>query len=323
MSGETSFSIDEIRDQLEKLGYKGVGDDRLYQFQKDLSHLMTSSDRSHLMTSSGLDETGDSTETSNQIKVFDLSTEMDESSTLLDGSDVTSYNPLPEIHVPRQVVINDSIQKSLDGLDGFLLADPPNLPINHFNQSDHDDDTDSVKTEDLLLYSKESKGRMRRKISKKNDFGDSYITVTDESSQSQSGLLNESSTNQSIISTSSIYSDLIGIDEELKQRLLRLKININNTANTLNNLNPHPLRDGTNRTKPQRRPVTAASTRNRQKVKFNEENLEIYEKRPTTAPARLNQGSQPAPAFLRPDLSIKQKSSPVDLYYKVSVYMTH
>jgi len=63
MSGETSFSIDEIRDQLAKLGYSGVGDDRLHQFQKDLSHLMTSS---------GLDETGDSTETSNQIKVFDL-----------------------------------------------------------------------------------------------------------------------------------------------------------------------------------------------------------------------------------------------------------
>jgi len=80
---------------------------------------------------------------------------------------------------------------------------------------------------------------MKRKISKKNDFGDSYVTVTD-SSQSQSGLFCDSS-NQSIISTSS-QSDLFGMDEELKQRLLRLKININNTANT-------PLTDETNRTK--------------------------------------------------------------------------
>jgi len=49
-------------------------------------------------------------------------------------------------------VVDDSLQKSLDGLDGFLLADPP-IPINHFNQSDHDDhddDSDSIKTEGII-----------------------------------------------------------------------------------------------------------------------------------------------------------------------------
>ena len=39
---DSSFSIDEIRRQLQALGYDHVNDERLYQFQSDLSRLMTS-----------------------------------------------------------------------------------------------------------------------------------------------------------------------------------------------------------------------------------------------------------------------------------------
>ena len=43
---DSSFSIDEIRKQLQALGYDHVNDERLYQFQSDLSRLMTTSNNS-------------------------------------------------------------------------------------------------------------------------------------------------------------------------------------------------------------------------------------------------------------------------------------
>ena len=39
----TSFSLDEIRRQLAALGYENVGQERLEQFQSDLSRLMSRS----------------------------------------------------------------------------------------------------------------------------------------------------------------------------------------------------------------------------------------------------------------------------------------
>lgn len=276
MAGESSFSIDEIRKQLENLGYKGVGDDRLCQFQHDLSKLMSS------------DATGDysSTETANQIKILDLSTEDTDELTLLERSDMTSYNPLPEVTVPRQIYIDDTLEKSLDELDGFQLKEPIS-----------NSDSESVKTEDLLLYSKGSTHRMKRKISKKIEYGDSYVTVTDSSL----------SLGNSIVSTSSTDFEISEMDDELRQRLHRLKININSKET--------PLGDYSNRPeyqKAQKRPFT--SQRRETRVKFEEQQNENIDKRPLTAPPRLH--SERPPAFLRPDLSIKQKSSPVDLYYK-------
>ena len=47
---DSSFSIDEIRRQLQALGYDHVNDDRLYQFQSDLSRLMTHSGDSGSIT---------------------------------------------------------------------------------------------------------------------------------------------------------------------------------------------------------------------------------------------------------------------------------
>jgi len=58
MSDNDSFSLDEIRSQLAELGYDGISDDRLFQFQADLSKLMSarSDDESWTASSSrGLD----------------------------------------------------------------------------------------------------------------------------------------------------------------------------------------------------------------------------------------------------------------------------
>ena len=41
MSDADSFSIDEIRSQLQSLGYDGITNDRLFQFQQDLSKLLS------------------------------------------------------------------------------------------------------------------------------------------------------------------------------------------------------------------------------------------------------------------------------------------
>ena len=47
---DSSFSIDEIRRQLQALGYDHVNDERLHQFQSDLSRLMTTSNNSGCTT---------------------------------------------------------------------------------------------------------------------------------------------------------------------------------------------------------------------------------------------------------------------------------
>ena len=71
MSGESSsFSLEEIRKQLETLGYVGVGDDRLHQFQSDLSRLLSND----TTTNSGLGDASYTTTdtTTDNINVLDL-----------------------------------------------------------------------------------------------------------------------------------------------------------------------------------------------------------------------------------------------------------
>ena len=72
-----------------------------------------------------------------------------------------------------------------------------------------------------------------------------------------------------------------------------------------------------------KRPSTAKAS---QRVRFESKLKENVEKRPSTAPPlgrppqrQLWDGERGsvAPAFLRPDLSIKQKTSPVELYHRV------
>ena len=84
--------------------------------------------------------------------------------------------------------------------------------------------------EDLLLYSKGSTHRMKRKISKKIEYGDSYVTVTDSSL----------SLGNSIVSTSSTDFEISEMDDELRQRLHRLKININSKETPLGDYSNRP-----------------------------------------------------------------------------------
>ena len=52
-----------------------------------------------------------------------------------------------------------------------------------------------------------------------------------------------------------------------------------------------------------------------------------YSRRPTTAPSRVRtwdgERGSGNPAFLRPNLKTKQKSSPVDLYHQVKSYFRY
>ena len=63
-------------------------------------------------------------------------------STIREPSDATSYNPLPNVKVPRSTYIPDDLEKSLDALDGFKLAEPVMVDS---------DDTESILTEGKLL----------------------------------------------------------------------------------------------------------------------------------------------------------------------------
>ena len=59
---------------------------------------------------------------------------------MLERSDMTSYNPLPEVTVPRQIYIDDTLEKSLEELDGFQLKEPIS-----------NSDSESVKTEGIII----------------------------------------------------------------------------------------------------------------------------------------------------------------------------
>ena len=73
----------------------------------------------------------------------------------MEPTDITSYNPLPDVHVPREVYIDDDLERTLDNiqkldfsnieddLDNFRLKEPQ---INT--------DSESVKTEGMLKLTK-------------------------------------------------------------------------------------------------------------------------------------------------------------------------
>jgi len=216
---DSSFSIDEIRRQLQALGYDHVNDERLHQFQSDLSRLMTTSNNSGCTTPKNVGA-GDadyvSKPTMPRFDAFDPYSETSTDSSVAEPTDITSYNPLPDVQVPREVYIDDDLERTLDNiqkldfsnieddLDNFRLKEPQ---INT--------DSESVKTEDLLLLSDKSKvKRMKRKISRKIEYGDgsdSFVTVT------ESTLSDENR---------SILSDFSELDSELRDRLNRLKKNL-------------------------------------------------------------------------------------------------
>ena len=149
---------------------------------------------------------------------------------------------MPDVQVPREVYIDDDLERTLDNiqkldfsniehdLDNFRLKEPQ---INS--------DSESVKTEgmlklpkrwtyfyadmvlcskfltlkDLLLLSDKSKvKRMKRKISRKIEYGDgsdSFVTVTESTISDENR---------------SILSDFSELDSELRDRLNRLKKNL-------------------------------------------------------------------------------------------------
>jgi len=279
----TSFSLDEIRRQLAALGYENVDQERLEQFQSDLSRLMSRSGG------------GDSTLNSEcELKfALDLSDAAIDDSTIQEPSDATSYNPLPNVKVPRQPYIPDDFEKSLDALDGFTLAEPVVKTV----YTDDDDDSASILTEDLINLPTTRK--MQRKVARHAMDG-SFVTEC-TSVMSNHSLVTLTHDDEDEFDTESTMSEL---DDELKARLDKLKMNLG-------------IGQEKQRNQQHRRPLTAVNTRLETKVRFidNDDQRSVSTLRPKTAPPRcVNTNQQPPPSFLRPDLSVKAKSSPVELY---------
>ena len=154
----------------------------------------------------------------------------DDDSTIQEPSDATSYNPLPKVNVPREKYIPDDFEKSLDALDGFKLRDPDQFEIHNPVLELSDDE--SLLTEgkrpfqaDFYLFFSElinlpvsqiSSRKMRRKVARSVHDG-SY--VTDSNVSSNASLI-------SVTNDTDADSTISELDDELRQRLNKLKINL-------------------------------------------------------------------------------------------------
>ena len=218
MSDE-SFSLDEIRSQLASLGYGGISDARLNQFQSDLSKLL--SDR--LTDTNSFTESAPSSKPpSDSVIVRDIvSKEIfnfssfeflnknlqatgDESS-FFERTDFTEYNDLPQIKAINSPDPNLD-QPDLDQPDEATLVD--NTDINSETEQPADNFSSSF-------------NRMKRKVLRMQN-GRKYVSVESSISFGESMISIEPHDRSETESLCSIST----IDSDLRERLKKLKINI-------------------------------------------------------------------------------------------------